>query len=123
MLRDGQSFFLHIGVDIFDAIPSYEWTPDLVGPGAFAWRETRFTHTISRQTARLAVGRMSIEFFVNRIDLGRLNVSHKLNQFLPDCLYIDLVRRVRLFAEDHVLHAQDLRCPQCLSPPHFSHSL
>ena len=66
---------------------------------------------------------MSIEFFVQRVDLGGLDASQDFDELQFDCLRIDFVCRVRLIAEDDVLETQDLRGSQGFTPPLGSHLL
>jgi hypothetical protein len=50
------------------------------------------------------MGRMSIEFLIERIDLGRSQASEYLDESPFDSLGIDLVRRVWFVTADDILY-------------------
>ena len=123
MLRNGGHLLGDLAVDVLKAVPGREGTPNFVGPEASAQRNAGFKNTFSRQLAGHTMGRMSVEFFIQCIDLGRSEAGQYLDEPSPHRCRIDRLRRVRFVAKDHLVDAQDVGGTKRLFSSYVDHPL
>jgi len=123
MFRDGGHLLGHITINVLKAVPGSEGAPDFVSPDATAENDAGIKDAFPRQLAGKAMGRMSVKFLIQRIDLGWSQANEDLDESLFDSRRIDFVRRVRFATKDHVFYSQDTGGTESLLSSHFSHPL
>lgn len=95
MFRDGSHLLRYVTIDVFKAVPGREGAPDFVRPDATAESNACLKDAFSCQLAGKAMGRMSIEFLIQRVDFGRSETSEYLDESPCNRRDIDFFSRIR----------------------------